>query len=209
MFLQKDKIQTILLFSINLNILDEWEKKINKQPHVICIDIDFLKEEIQNTKSFILLADYDSVAHDINNFISSGTLAERTIILERVPEITTGKMLISQGVKAYGNSRMIPQNFTQMLKAVMDHKIWTYPELTSALIKNTKEISLNNDAKKMIKKRLTKKELEVIKFLLKGLTNDAIALKLSISTRTVKAHVSSIFKRLHVNDRISLVLLLK
>jgi DNA-binding NarL/FixJ family response regulator len=32
---------------------------------------------------------------------------------------------------------------------------------------------------------------------------------MDITTRTVKAHISAIFSKLHINDRVSLVLLLK
>lgn len=199
----------VLLFSSNLNIIDEWKSKTEELEYLICDNLDPIWIEIQNNKPFILIADYDSVSHDLNTLISSDLLPQKTIVLERVPEIITGKMLVSQGVKAYGNSRMNISNFTYMLKTVVKGKLWTYPELTASLIKSTREFSLNSDAKKIIKKRLTKKEQEVIKLLLKGLTNDAISKKLDIGIRTVKAHVSSIFKKLHVNDRVSLVLLLK
>lgn len=48
---------------------------------------------------------------------------------------------------------------------------------------------------------LTKRELEVLKLLAEGLYNKEIAYKLSISEKTVKNHVSSIFKKIKVFDR--------
>jgi len=64
-------------------------------------------------------------------------------------------------------------------------------------------------AKELIENRLSQKEQEVVYLILEGFVNDAIASRLEITTRTVKAHVSAIFSKLHINDRVSLVLLLK
>lgn len=48
---------------------------------------------------------------------------------------------------------------------------------------------------------LTKRELEVLKLLAEGLFNKEIAYQLSISEKTVKNHVSNIFKKIEVSDR--------
>ena len=140
---------------------------------------------------------------------SSSSLPNYCIVLERAPEIATGRTLVSYGIKAYGNSRMLKNHFKQMLSTVKNKDIWTYPELTAALINVTNNKFLSDESMELINNRLTTKEIEVVKLILEGLTNDAIASNLDITTRTVKAHVSSIFTKLHVNDRVSLILLLK
>lgn len=48
---------------------------------------------------------------------------------------------------------------------------------------------------------LTNRELEVLKLISKGLFNKEIALALGISERTVKNHVSNIFRKISVSDR--------
>lgn len=48
---------------------------------------------------------------------------------------------------------------------------------------------------------LTKREIEVLKLLSEGLFNKEIAYRLEISERTVKNHVSNIFKKISVSDR--------
>lgn len=48
---------------------------------------------------------------------------------------------------------------------------------------------------------LTKREIEVLKLITEGLFNKEIAYKLSISERTVKNHVSNIFKKINASDR--------
>ena len=48
---------------------------------------------------------------------------------------------------------------------------------------------------------LTERELEVLKLIANGLTNNQIADKLVISENTVKGHVSNILSKLHLADR--------
>ena len=49
---------------------------------------------------------------------------------------------------------------------------------------------------------LTKREIEVLKLITEGLFNKEIAYKLNISERTVKNHVSNIFKKINASDKI-------
>ena len=200
---------SIIFFSSNMDIIDEWKKIHSIENSEVCYDFRSLKEKIEEHKESILIVDYDTVAQELNKLIFSNTLPSKVIVLERVPELVTGKMLISRGIKAYGNSRMLNIHFTQMLQAVTDSKVWTYPELTLSLIKMQETPMISIESQELIDNRLSKKEKETIYLILEGFTNDAIAHKLGITTRTVKAHVSAIFSKLHVNDRIALILLLR
>jgi len=60
--------------------------------------------------------------------------------------------------------------------------------------------SIHEENNKRIE-NLTKRELEVLINLTKGMYNKEIATKLGISERTVKNHVSNIFKKISVADR--------
>lgn len=197
-------------YGTNYDILDEWKRKhVTNEKTVFCYDLESFQKELLTDRESVFIIDYDSVAHSINELISSNTLPKKIILLEKSPEITTGKMLISRGIKAYGNSRMLKIHYQQMVATVKAGKIWTYPELTAQLAKQIEATLLSKESQEIIHNRLSKKEIRVIELILEGLTNDAIAQKLDIKPRTVKAHVGSIFNKLHVNDRISLILLLK
>lgn len=60
---------------------------------------------------------------------------------------------------------------------------------------------LTQEKEKTEEEKLTRREIEVLKLLSEGLINKEIAYKLSISEKTVKNHVSNIFKKLGVFDR--------
>lgn len=50
--------------------------------------------------------------------------------------------------------------------------------------------------------KFTRREIEVLYLLLKGLSNVQISKELCISNHTTKAHVASIFRKLGVSNRV-------
>ena len=74
---------------------------------------------------------------------------------------------------------------------------YVQPELVPVL--NSKMINRNIDKEKI--NSLTKREIEVLIAISAGLLNKEIAINLGISERTVKNHISNIFKKIDVADR--------
>lgn len=72
------------------------------------------------------------------------------------------------------------------------------PELTPMLKKRLED---KNTSSKKYEEVLTRREIEVLKLLAEGLFNKEIAYTLNISEKTVKNHVSNIFKKINVSDR--------
>ena len=81
--------------------------------------------------------------------------------------------------------------------AVHNGETYIQPSLSPLL--NSKMIDRDVEKEKI--KSLTRRELDVLKLLAEGLFNKEIAFKLDISERTVKNHVSNIFKKIDVADR--------
>ena len=53
-----------------------------------------------------------------------------------------------------------------------------------------------------MQQKLTTRELNVLKYLVQGLTNQEISNKLHISVHTVKAHLETIYEKLSVTNRV-------
>ena len=81
--------------------------------------------------------------------------------------------------------------------SILEGENYIQPSLIPSL--NSKMIEKNRDEGKI--ESLTKRELEVLKLLAVGMYNKEVAEKLNISERTVKNHVSNIFKKIEVTDR--------
>ena len=81
--------------------------------------------------------------------------------------------------------------------AIADGENYIQPSLIPAL--NSKMIEKNEDEIKI--DALTKRELEVLKEMAVGKFNRDIAKEMEISERTVKNHISNIFRKIDVSDR--------
>lgn len=80
---------------------------------------------------------------------------------------------------------------------VVNGEDYIQPSLIPLL--NAKMIDRNKDNVKI--ESLTRREMDVLKLLAVGMYNKEVAEKLNISERTVKNHVSNIFKKIGVTDR--------
>lgn len=83
------------------------------------------------------------------------------------------------------------------ISILLEGEEYIQPSLIPAL--NAKMIVRDMDSE--IIESLTRRELEVLKLLAVGMYNKEIAENLNISERTVKNHVSNIFKKISVTDR--------
>lgn len=83
------------------------------------------------------------------------------------------------------------------INAVLNDESYIQPDLIPAL--NSRLVSRDSDKDKI--DQLTKRELEVLIQVANGMFNKEIALALDISERTVKNHISNIFKKIEVADR--------
>lgn len=52
---------------------------------------------------------------------------------------------------------------------------------------------------------LTKREQEILSYIVSGITNEQIALELFISTQTVRNHIKNIYEKLHVHSKAQVV----
>ena len=54
--------------------------------------------------------------------------------------------------------------------------------------------------------RMSPRELEVAKMVCRGMTNEEIASKLGISSETVKTHLRNVYRRVHVQRKLDMLL---
>lgn len=75
------------------------------------------------------------------------------------------------------------------------------------IAKTTAEFSKNRETKstKQVETSLTKREIQVFKLIIKGLTNKQVGDELGISLSTVKTHIINIYSKLNIKNRVAAV----
>ena len=101
------------------------------------------------------------------------------------------------GINGYVLKDSESSELKKAIYAIYDGENYIQPSLIPSL--NSKMIEKNEDEIKI--DSLTKRELQVLKELAVGKFNRDIAKEMEISERTVKNHISSIFKKLDGTDR--------
>ena len=101
------------------------------------------------------------------------------------------------GINGYVLKDSESAELKKAIYAINDGENYIQPSLIPSL--NSKMIEKNEDEIKI--ESPTKRELQVLKELAIGKFNRDIAKEMEISERTVKNHISSIFKKLDVTDR--------
>ncbi|MCU7557319.1 response regulator transcription factor [Macrococcus capreoli] len=101
--------------------------------------------------------------------------------------------VIEAGADGYEMKDSEPDVLIQTIKRVLSGEAAFHPSVEAY-----KASGLNLPH---VKNPLSKRELEVLEEMSKGLTNKEIAEKLFVSEKTVKTHVSHIFTKLEVKDR--------
>ena len=127
----------------------------------------------------------------------SGNRKVKVLVLTVHNEVEYLIKAVELGVDGYVLKDSESSELKKAIMTILNGKTYIQPDLIPML--NAKMISMENDYDKI--DSLTKRELDVLKNLAIGMYNKEIATKLEISERTVKNHVSNIFKKIGVSDR--------
>lgn len=101
------------------------------------------------------------------------------------------------GVEGYILKDSESAELKKAIVSILDGENYIQPSLIPAL--NSRLVNRDIDKEKI--EALTKRELEVLIQVANGMFNKEIAINLDISERTVKNHISNIFKKIDVSDR--------
>lgn len=107
---------------------------------------------------------------------------------------------LHMGAEGYVLKDADPNVLIEAIRSVNSGEAYIQGNMTKELVKEFKKVTLNNKETSETN-NLTSREKEVLELIAEGLINREIAKKLYISEKTVKNHVSNIFKKLKVSDR--------
>jgi DNA-binding NarL/FixJ family response regulator len=104
--------------------------------------------------------------------------------------------MVRAGVSAYVLKDIAGSELTNTIHRVMQGEMVIHPRVANRLVR---ELNRSDSRKNEI--RLTKREKNVLDLLVKGNSNKDMAESMFISEKTVKNHLTSIFRKLGVKDR--------
>ena len=156
--------------------------------HVLLMDVNIFIKHRKEIKKDIL---YDG--SDIKVIVLS-TEGEENFVTEA----------IKYGVHGYLLKEMDIFSFIEAIKVVQTGNSYIHPSITHDLVEEYRKLTCEGAEEALVQRPLhlyTKRECEILQLLTNGQSNRQIAETLNISEKTVKNHVSSLFKKMKVNDR--------
>ena len=128
------------------------------------------------------------------------------VLLSNLPSEQEGLLSFATGASGYCNALAVPETLRQVAAVVEQGGLWVGQDLMKRLFSamSARMVLSTNDNNLA---DLSPREAQVAKAVARGSTNKEVARALGITERTVKAHVSAIFNKLAVRDRLQLSLL--
>lgn len=142
---------------------------------------------------------------------ASRPAAARFVVLHDEPTDEAGLAALSQGAVGYCNSHATPELLHTVESVVRNHGLWVGESLLSRLLGGISArtgIAEKTPTEHPALATLSERERSVALAVVRGESNKEIARKLNLAERTIKAHLTSIFEKLNVRDRLQLALLL-
>ena len=128
----------------------------------------------------------------------------QVLVLSNRPSDEEGRNLLSRGACGYAHAQSSPEVLSRMLQSMAGGNIWLGRSLLQRLLRDV-DARLPEQESDWAEP-LSAREQEVARYASLGDSNAEIAERMSISERTVRAHLSAVFEKLQVQDRLMLTL---
>jgi DNA-binding NarL/FixJ family response regulator len=207
----------ILLASASRNDLLRWEQSVHSLAPVFCsTSLDSVRGELVRIKPQILLLDHDlPQLEGVNGISGLMKLNPETKVIILSPlisdEIEWG--LFRTGIRGCCRRDIEPEQLKNVVESVQQGELWLRRALSwhllNELVVITQEKNRIKQAVSDLLANLTRRECEIATLVGNGESNKQIARRLDITERTVKAHLSEVFRKLEVTDRLKLALIVK
>lgn len=177
-----------------LQLLESWGDYASlkiRDPHVLLIHFSLLSE--MNKQDIQGLSDQKSIAIGIASDL---------------PSLDEALTWLPTGISAYFNSYMVDTHYQHMLQAVQMGQNWIAPQILQGLVALAQNgmtgATASNQETSAGLEMLTPRELEIAEAVSSGMKNKMIAERFGVTERTVKAHLSHIFEKLQITNRLEL-----
>lgn len=170
---------------------------------------------VERAKPDVLLLDLKMPKGDVVQTlldVSEKNPSTRVLILTAFSEDENILNAAKGGAKGYLLKGVSSSVLLQAIKTLYNGGLWVDKELSSAdafeEIAQSQAVREKSEPVNDALKNLTKREMEILRLVAEGLTNEEIGKKIYISEKTVKTHLTNIFDKLKVNNRFKAALMI-
>ncbi len=117
-------------------------------------------------------------------------------------------MMIRKGISGIISTNPVLDTLVQAVRKVYSGDYWVRRDVLNAIVESGLGINVHEETEEE-NLQLTKREKEILHLIATGSTNREIASRLFISQITVKSHVSHIYKKMNVHNRLEATILAK
>jgi DNA-binding NarL/FixJ family response regulator len=218
----KNSQSTLIAATGDMNLADRWVNILRGTCRVIPVsNFNELQTELHESKPSIVfldldLPDFDRTTH-YQRLFSSSPFTRIVAFSDRYDEeeALTG---LKAGIRGYMHRETDRGLLKKVVEVVQKGEIWVSRDMVNRLVgeitsgfKPQEEHSTEQDVVRMTQPRvpinqLTTREQQIAYLIANASSNKEIASMLKISESTVKAHLSAIYHKLGLLDRLSLAL---
>ncbi len=136
----------------------------------------------------------------------------KLILLSQSPQDRESLLALRLGARGYCPWILPTPLMRRIIEKVCSGEVWVRRKLMATILEEVVSLSASQPAVvrdfSPSQSGLTFREREIAHLLVKGATNKEIAIDLSLSEKTVKGHMTALFRKLGVGNRLRLALLL-
>lgn len=133
------------------------------------------------------------------------------MVFSNVPKITEEICALKLGARGYSKRNIGPSLLAKAVSVVAEGEYWTGRKVIPALLEEVARHAgqyLSAAEKNIPIDQLTARKKEIARLIAKNASNEEIAAKLGITKATVKAHLTEIFRKLNISNRLQLAVLM-
>jgi len=135
----------------------------------------------------------------------------RFFLLSDRPDEEEALSFLKMGIVGYGNTYISSPRLIEALRVITNGGVWLGQKIIQRLITDTLGNATKEgeqDSASFVMAKLTKAERHIAGLVARGQSNLEIAADLNITERTVKAHLTSIYEKTKIGNRLNLALLI-
>lgn len=172
-----------------------------------------LERSMATLKPIVLLVDFALLRGGVRDMPALQRLSPSTkiVLLTSTPDEREAISALKAGARGYHDNALDPSLLKRAVEVVQKGEIWiarnVIPHLLAELASLTERRQAGAPAGVHVSlDHLTPREREIAHLIGTGASNKEIAGQLYISVKTVKAHLTTIFRKLGLSDRLRLAL---